>query len=94
MKKQFLGLIAIAFLASCGGSDPKKDAQEVCDCMLKANQMPAEDPNRAAEQDKCQKLQVDKWNAYKDDIEKAGEFNVALSECSSEVLKKSMESYK
>jgi len=83
-------MFVVAALASCGGADPAKDANDVCDCMIKANSLKADDPNRAAESAKCQKMQMDNWNKYKDNMEEATKFNEALSECSKKVMEESM----
>lgn len=83
-----------ATLAACGGGDPATDAKAVCDCQIKANSLKADDPNRAAEQKKCMDMQMEKWNKYKGDAEKAKVWNETISECGKEVLQKSMESMK
>lgn len=94
MKKQFISLFVVAFFVSCGGSDPKKDAQEICDCMLKTNQLPAGEASRSTQQDKCEKLHKEKWESYKNDVQKMSEFTIALSECSKTMLEESMKSTK
>lgn len=90
MKKLILSMFVMAALASCGGADPAKDANDVCDCMIKSNGLKADDPNRATESEKCAKLQMDSWNKYKDDLDNAQKFNEALSECSKKVMEESM----
>jgi hypothetical protein len=89
MKKIVLSAFAAALLVACGGADPKKDAQEVCDCYSKANGLPADDANRAAEQTKCLELQTKKYEAYKDNMDQMNEFNTTMSECSKKLIEES-----
>ena len=91
MKKIILSMFVVASLASCGGADPAADAQACCDCSKKANKMSRDgDANAAAEMEKCSKLQMDNWNKYKDNMDDANKFNVALGECSKEVMEEAM----
>ncbi len=90
MKKVILSLFVAGLLASCGGADPAADAQAVCDCMIKSNAIKADDPNRAAEVEKCGKLQLDTWNKYKDNVDDAKKFNDAMSDCSKKVMEEAM----
>jgi len=87
MKKIITVLFAAVLLASCGGSDGKSLAKEVCDCNKKANAMDPADPKRATAQADCAKKQMDAWDKVKDDQKKADEFNVAIGECSKEMMK-------
>lgn len=88
--KKFLFLAITVFLFSCGGNDASKDAQAVCDCFTKANGMAADAPDRAAEQDKCLKMQTENWDKYKDNAEDSKKFNDAMSECSKKMIENSL----
>jgi len=87
MKKITTLLLSAVLLASCGGSDGKSLAKEVCDCSKKANAMDAADPKRSAAQNDCLKKQGEAWDKVKDNQKKADEFNKELSECSKEIIK-------
>ncbi|MDX2359266.1 MAG: hypothetical protein QNK23_00575 [Crocinitomicaceae bacterium] len=73
------GLTFVAFtlmISSCGESiDGAALAQEVCDCTTAANGLPADDPNRSAEQDKCGELQRVNWDKVSGDTEQESAFN-------------------
>jgi len=78
------------FLVSCSkGKSGKQIADEICDCSKKANGLPADDPNRSAEQGKCTTLQQEGWAKVKNDEKKSKEFNDALGVCATEQIKKS-----
>ena len=78
-----LSAAVLTFSACSGGAEEggeeAKDgaalAKEVCECTSKANALPADDPNRRAEQDKCSKLQKDNWDKIKGDSEQEKAFN-------------------
>ena len=89
MKKIIFTAFTASLLIACGGSSPKSDAQEVCDCYSKANGMKADDPNRATEQNKCLELQTKKFEVYKDNPDKVAEFNTAMGECSKKLIEES-----
>lgn len=89
MKKLFFIPILVLFF-SCGGTDPAADAKAVCDCFSKANGLPDEDPKRLEEQDKCSKMQLDKWTRYKN-AEEQKKFNDALAECSDALIRQALD---
>lgn len=63
-------------LMSCGESiDGAALAKEVCECTTKANNLPGDDPNRRAEQDKCSELQKTNWEKVKGNKEQEDAFN-------------------
>ena len=90
--KKLMIIAAAAFFIACGGSSKSGTglAEEVCDCYKKANGLPASDPDRAKEQDKCLKLQGTNWRKIQNDKAKADEFNKKLGECTGDLLKQSM----
>ncbi len=90
MKRIAIALLTLIVFASCGGTDSKKLANEVCDCYKKANGMDAADPKRADAQNECVKMQGDNWNKVKDDQKKSEEYNKIIGDCSSEMIKKSL----
>lgn len=78
MKKVIFSAVAIAALTltSCGESiDGAALAKEVCECTTKANNLPGDDPNRRAEQDKCSELQKTNWDKVKGNKEQEDAFN-------------------
>ena len=90
MKKLTILLMSTIFLASCGGSDGNKLAQEVCDCYKKANGMDAADPKRTEAQNECVKKQGEAWNKLKDDQKKSDEFNKKIGECATALINTSV----
>ena len=89
MKKVFLLILTSSLLFACGKSKSGTQiGKEVCDCSKKANAMDAADPKRADAQKDCNLKQVEAWNKVKDDQNKADEFNIVLSDCASEQIKK------
>lgn len=80
MKKTIISILGVATLmlsmTSCGESiDGPALAKEVCECTTKSNALPASDPNRSAEQDKCTELNVSNWDKIKGDMEQEDAFN-------------------
>lgn len=76
--------VALLSLSGCGSegeenaegaADGATLAKEVCECTTKANAMPADDPNRRKEQDKCSKLQKENWDKIAGDKEQEKAFN-------------------
>ena len=90
MKKLTVLLISAVLLASCGGTDSKSLAKEVCDCYKKANGMDAADPKRSAAQNECVKKQGDGWDKVKDNQANADEFNKIIGDCSKDMLNQSL----
>ena len=90
MKKITVLLLSAILLASCGGNDSKKMAQEVCDCYKKANAINAADPKRSESQNDCIKKQGEAWDKLKDDKKKADEFNKMISECATALVNTSL----
>lgn len=83
MKKTFLGfgivLLGAAALTSCGESiDAVALSKEVCDCYSKANNLPASDENREAEQNKCSELSTANWEKVKGNTELEKIYNDAF----------------
>jgi hypothetical protein len=94
MKKIILSMFVVAALASCGGNDPSKDANDVCDCNIKANAMKADDPKRPEEIKKCTDMNMDMYTKYKEDLDGLKEYNEAIMECSKKVMEESMKNLK
>lgn len=92
MKKLIIVIAAASFFISCGSGSKSGTglAEEVCECYKKANGLPASDPARATEQDKCLKLQGTNWRKIQNDKAKSDEFNKKLGECTAELLKQSV----
>ena len=90
MKKIMALLFSVVLLASCGGSDSKSLAKDVCDCYKKANAMDAADPKRSAAQNDCIKKQGEAWDKLKDNQAKADEFNKMIGDCSKELINQSL----
>ena len=90
MKKLTTLLFSAILLASCGGTDSKSLAKEICDCYKKANGMDANDPKRSEAQNECIKKQGESWAKVKDNQAKADEFNKMIGDCSKDMINQSL----
>ena len=72
-----LSMVIGLMLSSCGGEkiDGAALAKEICECSSKANNLPADDPNREAEQKKCSELQSSNWMKVKGNPDQEKAFN-------------------
>jgi hypothetical protein len=89
MKKIIAALLPVVLLASCGSTDSKSLAKDVCDCYKKANAMDAADPKRSAAQNDCIKKQGEAWDKLKDNQQKADEFNKIIGDCAKDLMNQS-----